>query len=817
MTHIIAFLGKCCSLGLLAVSLCCVTMSQVSVLTQHNDNSRTGQNTSETALNTSNVNVSSFGKLFTLTVDGYIYAQPLYLMNVTISGNSHNVVYVATEHNSVYAFDADDPSGTTLWHVNLGPSVPSDDICGGTSGCYTDLVPEIGITGTPVIDPQGGVLYVAVKNKDSDGSYHYSLHALNVSTGAEMFGGPAEISATNFTPLFQLNRPGLLLSGGNVYVAFGSEGDNPPWYGWVMAYNASTLAQLAVLNTSPSLISGGSIWDGGQGPVADSAGNVYVMTANGNFNANTGGSDYSTSFLKLDGSNLSVLDYFTPDNQAYLGSAVNDVDLGSGGPVLIPGTTLLLGGGKDGILRLVDSSNMGKFNSTFNADVQEWQALPGVAGIGLIMGAPVYWNSPTLGPVVYLWGAGQQMAAYSFNGQTFQTSPVSQGTIANTAGYTNMAPLAISSNGSTAGTGIVWGAASLSGDSGPGTVPGQLWAFDAGDLTNELWDSQQNSSRDGVGNFAKFDPPTVANGKVYLATFSNQLLVYGLLAALDFSITAAPSSQSVVEGSSASYILYVNPQPGFSGTVTVTCSGLPSGASCSPASVSVPSGSGQLSVPLAVTTTTSSVGGPFNFTIAGAFGALVQTTTAGLTVTAPTPSFALTATALSPVTITPGGSATSTVTIAPSGGFNSTVNLTCTVTPATAAVPPKCSLSSATVSGGSGTPTLTVSTVAATASVRPNRSGSMYYAMLLPLCGLTLLGAGFRSRSRKPLGWLLVCLMLSGLVWLAACGGGSSSGNGGGGGGGGGGAGTTAGNYTVTVTGTSGALTQTQTLAVTVQ
>jgi hypothetical protein len=338
-----------------------------------------------------------------------------------------------------------------------------------------------------------------------------------------------------------------------------------------------------------------------------------------------------------------------------------------------------------------------------------------------------------------------------------------------------------------------------------------LWAFDAGNLTNELWDSRQNSARDGVGNFAKFDTPTVANGKVYLATFSNQLLVYGLLAALDFSITAAPTSQSVVEGSSASYIVYVNPLPGFSGTITVTCSGLPTGASCSPASVSVPSGSGQLSVPLSVTTTTSSVGGPFNFTITGAFGALAQTTTAGLTVTAPTPSFALTATALSPVTITPGGSATSTVTIAPSGGFNSTVNLTCTIAPATAAVPPKCSLSSATVSGGSGTPTLTVSTVAATASVRPNRSGSMYYAMLLPLCGLTLLGAGFRSRSRKPLGWLLVCLMLSGLAWLAACGGGSSGGSGGGG------AGTTAGSYTVTVTGTSGALTQTQTLAVTVQ
>ena len=802
MTRVVAFLGKCCSLGLLAVTLCGVTVGQVSVLTQHNDNNRTGQNTSETILTTSNVNVSNFGKLFTLTVDGYIYAQPLYLMNVTISGSSHNVVYVATEHNSVYAFDADDPNGTTLWHVNLGPSVPSDAIC-GSPGCYTDLVPEIGITGTPVIDPQAGVLYVAVKNQDSDGSYHYRLHALNVSSGAEMFGGPAEISAANFAPLFQLNRPGLLLSGGNVYVAFGSEGDTTPWYGFVMAYDASTLAQVAFLNTSPSLISGGSIWGGGQGPVADNAGNVYVITANGDFNANTGGSDYSTSFLNwLDGSSLSVLDYFTPYNQSYLGNAVYDVDLGAGGPLLIPGTTLLLGGGKDGILRLVDSSNMGKFNSNFNANVQQWQAIS-----GRIMGGPVYWNSPSLGPLVYLWGPAQIMQAWSFNGQTFQTTPVSQSTIQNSAGYSNMAPLSISSNGSTAGTGIVWAATSLSGDANAGTVPGQLWAFDAGNLANELWDSQQNSSRDGVGNFGKYVPPTVANGKVYLATFSGQLLVYGLLDSLDFSmsaapssqsvvagssasyivyvnpqaefagtvivtcsglpsgascspasvfvpsgggqvsvpltvttttsnvggpfsftingtsgtlvetttasltvtatpldfsVTAAPSSQSVVAGSSASYIVYVNPQAGFTGTVTVTCSGLPSGASCSPASVVVQSGGGQVSVPLTVTTSTSNVGGPFSFTITGTSGTVVQTTTASLTVTAAAPSFALTAAPLAPATVTPGGSATSTVTITPSGGFNSTVKLTCAVTPVTA-VPPTCSLSSATVNGGSGT------------------------------------------------------------------------------------------------------------------
>jgi hypothetical protein len=779
-------------------------MSQVSVVTQHNDTSRTGQNNSETILTTSNVNLSNFGKLFALAVDGSIYAQPLYLPSMTINGSVHNVVYVATENNSVYAFDADDPSGTILWHVNLGPSVPSDDIC-GSPGCYTDLLGGIGITGTPVIDPQAGVLYAAAKNKDSDGSYHYRLHALNVSSGEEMFGGPAEISATNFTPLFQMNRPGLLLSGGKVYVAFGSVGDTPPWYGWVMAYDASTLAQVAVLNTSPAVAQGGSIWGGGQGPVADSAGNVYVITANGDFNANTGGSDYSTSFLKLDGSSLSVLDYFTPDNQAYLGSFDYDVDLGAGGPLLIPGTALLLGGGKDGFLRLVNSANMGKFNSGFNNDVQEWPAIS-----GLIMGAPVYWDSPTLGPVVYMWGAAEPLRAWSFNGQTFQTSPVTQSTVLNSTGYSNMAPLSISSNGSTAGTGIVWAAASRSGDANSSTVPGQLWAFDAGNLTNELWDSQQNSSRDSVSTFGKYVPPTVANGKVYVATFSGQLLVYGLLSSLEFSMSAAPSSQSVAAGASVSYTVYVNPQAGFTGTVAVTCSGLPSGASCSPASVSVPPGSGQVSAPLTVTTTSSTTSGSFSFTVTGTSGALVQTTTASLTVMAAAPSFELTATALTPATITPGDSATSTVTVAPSDGFNSTVTLGCAVTPATA-VPPRCSFSSATVTGGNGTPTLTVNTVEATISARPKPLNSLYYAMLLPLCGLTLLGARLRSRSRKPLNWVLFCLMLSSLLWLPACGGASTGSNSGGGGG------TTAGSYTVTVTGTAGALTQTQVLAVTVQ
>jgi len=790
-----------------------VAGAQVSVWTQHNDNNRTGQNNNEVLLNTSSVNVSNFGKLFAFPVDGFVYAQPLYLQNVTINGASHNVVFVATEHDSVYAFDADNSNGVTLWQVSLGASVPSDDIC-GSSGCYTDLVPEIGITGTPVIDTQNGVLYVVAKNKDSDGTYHFRLHALDIASGADMFGGPADISTANFSPLFEMNRPALLLSGGTLYIAFGSVGDTPPWYGFVMAYDPSSLAQLAVLNTSHSLTSGGSIWSGGQGPVVDSAGNIYVMTANGNFNASTGGSDYGTSFLKLNASTLSVLDYFTPDNQSFLGNFVNDVDLGAGGPLLIPGTTLLLGGGKDGLLRLVDSTNMGKFNANFNNDVQEWQAIS-----NRIMGGPVYYASPKLGPIVYLWGDSQTIQAWSFNGKTFQTSPVSTGTAVNPAGYSNMAPLSISSNQSASGSGIVWAATSLTGNANGSTVSGQLWAFAADDLTEELWDSQQNSARDALGNFAKFNPPTIANGKVYVSTFSDQVVVYGLLAPPpDFALSSSPSTQSVAVGSSASYIVYANPQGDFSGSVTFTCSGLPAGISCSPASLLVQAGGTQVSTPLTVVTSASTAVGTTNFTITATSGPLSHTANASLTVTATgaSPSFSLSAAQLNPSALTAGNTATSSITVTPSGGFNSTVNLSCTITPVTS-VAPQCNLNPATLTGGSGTPTLTITTVASTALERSKRP-TIYYALLLPVFGLAWFERIQRLRPRQMLSVLLVSLFALMLVWTVACGGGSSSSSGGNGGGGNNNnPGTTAGSYTVAVTGASGTMTQTKTLSFTVQ
>ena len=685
------------------------------------------------------------------------------------------------------------------WENDLGTPVPSDDIC-GSPGCYTDTIPVIGILATPVIDPVGGTIYVVANTKDTSGNYHFKLHALDLTTGAEKFAGPAEITANGFTQLTELCRPGLLLVNGTVYMGFGSVGDFSTWHGFVMAYNATTLQQLAVYNSTPQHndVGGAGIWQTGNGLVSDANGDIYAVTSNGNFDVNTGGQDYGSAYLKLSGSTLSVMDYFVPYNQASLNPESDNTDLGSGGPLLIPNTTLLVGGGKDAVLRVVDTTNMGKYNPVQNSNHQN---IIGATNPP-IFGSPVYWDSPNLGPLIYMWGQGDYAKAWSYDAATtlLSTTPVMETTFQGTAGWNDQAALSISANGNTAGTGILWGSMPLSGISNPGPVPGILYALDATSL-NTVWSSQLNATRDAVGNYAKFVPPTVVNGKVYLATFSGELVVYGLIAPPGFSVTAAPSSQSVAAGNSASYIAYVSPQAGFSGTVTMTCSGLPSGALCSPASVAVPLGSGQVSVPLTVTTTPSTAVGSVTFTITGTSGTLVQTTTASLIVTGATSSFALTATPLSPASILAGGSATSTVTITPSSGFNSTVTLSCAITPATS-VPPKCSLSSATVSSGGGTPTLTVSTVAPVgASLWPNRVGGMYYAMLLPLCGLTLLGA----RSRK----LLLCLMLSGLVWLTACSGSSSSGNSGGG--------TTAGSYSVTVTGTAGAVTQTQTLAVTVQ
>jgi hypothetical protein len=525
--------------------------AQVAVTTHHNDLNRSGANQNETILNTSNVSVGSFGKLFSRTVDGQIYAQPLYVPNVTIPGQGvHNVVYVCTENNSVYAFDADNafPSAK-LWQVNFGPTA---------NGVSQSIGPKVGITSTPVIDLASNTLYV-VSESTPGGTPIFQLHALDITDGNEKFNGPVNIqgsvpgtgAASNngileFDPSMHWQRPGLLLLNGNVYIAFATHGDDtPPFHGWIFAYKATTLQMMKLLCTTPNGSDGG-VWGGGQGLAADASGNIYVSTGNGTFDANSGGNDYGDSILKLGtASGLAILDYFSPSNESSLDG--HDADLGSSGPLLIPGTSLGVAGGKDGRLFLFSTSNLGQFQATDQV-IQEWQAtFNEITGAGGIFGSDkVYYNS-----TLYLWGRNDALKAFAFNGTTFNTTPVSKTTFTIPDGYSNEPAVSISAQGTAPGTAILWAAYSANGIADGTANPGILRAFDASDLTHELWNSNQDSGRDYSGSWAKWCPPTIVNGKVYLATFDNVLNVYGLLG-------SASGSEGSLSGAGNSSAIGVN-------------------------------------------------------------------------------------------------------------------------------------------------------------------------------------------------------------------------------------------------------------------
>jgi outer membrane protein assembly factor BamB len=372
--------------------------AQVSVLTQHNDNSRTGANMNEASLNTANVNVSAFGKLFSMPVDGFVFAQPLYLPNVNLPNTgAHNVLFVATAHDSVYAFDAD--TGAQLWQKSLGTAVPSSVI--GT----TNILIEVGIISTPVIDPSTHTLYVVAKTYENSVQI-FRLHALDIlQNGAEKLGGPIEIAAqyngsatpndggghVQFVAAQHNQRAALTLVNGVLYVAFASHEDKTPYHGWVLAYNTANLQQLATYNTTPNG-GEGAIWMSGQGLVADSNNNVYCLTGNSAQPTENSLGDYGESFLKLglSGNALSVLDYFKAHNYDSMNST--DLDLGSGGPVAIPGRAYIVGGGKQGLLYVVNTNDMGKLQPTSDRVVQEFQADNG------LWGSPVFWNNRLLQP-----------------------------------------------------------------------------------------------------------------------------------------------------------------------------------------------------------------------------------------------------------------------------------------------------------------------------------------------------------------------------------------------------------------------------------
>jgi hypothetical protein len=373
-------------------------------------------------------------------------------------------------------------------------------------------------------------------------------------TGGERSGSPVEITASvdgdgdgavngviTFDPLMQLNRVGLLLNSGAVYIAFGSHADLDPYHGWVIAYNAATLDQLAVYNTTPDG-GRGSIWQSGQGLVGSSDGSIYLVTANGTCDsASNCGRNLGESFIRLT-SLLTPTDWFTPSNRAFLDG--EDLDFGSGGPILIPGTNLLAAAGKDGILRVVDSANMGKFNLDADQDLQEFQATPYA-----FLGAPIYWNSPVNGPSIYMWGGGDNMKAFQLSGGRFEPAAVLQSAVQTPPGLSNTAPLSLSANGAQPATAIIWASCPVSGNANTGPAPGELCAFDASDLSVELWDSNMSPDRDAAGTFAKFCPPTIAGGKVYLATFSGQLNVYGLMPSCSVSLSQSQQAMLPTGGS----------------------------------------------------------------------------------------------------------------------------------------------------------------------------------------------------------------------------------------------------------------------------
>lgn len=497
----------------------------VPILTYHYDNSRAGANTNETMLSLANVNVNNFGRLFSYSVDGYVYAQAVVATNVSIPGKGvHNVLYIATEHDTVYAFDADNYVPTPYWTNSfINPAAGVVSVPGGDAN--GNIVPEAGITATPVIDPSSSTLYVEARTKETSGatvSYPHRLHALDLATGLERaaFNSPALITSTNYpgtgTPGFndvdgsghilwnglrEHCRPGLLLANGMIYLAYGSPGDHPPYYGWVFAYDAQTLAQKGVFNVTPNAGYGG-IWMTGNGIAADTNGYVYLNTGNGNYDANN---DYGDSYLKLNGTNgLQLADSFTPYNQASLNSG--DVDVSSAGLLLLPDSAgsaahphLLLGGSKANTLYLLDRDQMGGFNSA--NDSQIVQSLPNA--VGGMWSSPAYFNGR-----FYVIGNGDVIKAFSLTNAAMGTTPLARGPT--TFGYPGATPT-ISANGTR--DAIVWAIDSSAYGSGG---PAVLHAYNAANVAQELYNSSQNPVRDSAGPAVEFTLPSVANGKVYV-------------------------------------------------------------------------------------------------------------------------------------------------------------------------------------------------------------------------------------------------------------------------------------------------------------
>jgi len=502
------------------------------VLTYHNDNMRTGRNPHETSLTLKNVNSNTFGKLFVIPTDGLVDAQPLYVPNVGIPGNgTHNVLFVASENDTMYGFDAD--NGANLWQVTTlqaGETASDDRGCG-------QVRPEIGVTSTPVIDLTAGphgTIYLVAMSIDSSSNYHQRLHALDITTGAEEFGGPVDVAAQYpgtgdnsqggyviFDPKQYKERAGLLLLNHIVYTSWASHCDDRPYTGWIISYNETTLAQKSVLNVTPNG-SEGAIWAAGAGLAADSSGNIYFLDANGTFDTTLNGSgfpvdgDYGNAIMKLSTKKgqLAVSDYFNMYNT--VSESNQDEDLGSGGATVIPNFKdasgvlheLVVGAGKDANIYLADRTNMGKFNPNNNNQI--YQELTGVLA-GQVFSAPAFADRS-----VYYGAVGDSIKAFSFNASgLLNATPASE--TATQFAYPGATP---SISGSLANL-ILWATEN--------TSPAVLHAYSAKNLAVELYNSNQAArGRDQFGNGNKFITPTIANGKVYVGTM-NGVGVLGLL------------------------------------------------------------------------------------------------------------------------------------------------------------------------------------------------------------------------------------------------------------------------------------------------
>ncbi len=792
------------------------------VLTYHNDNARTGQNLNETILNLTNVSSNSFGRLLTISVDGKVDAQPLYASAVSIPGKgTHNVLFVATEHDSVYALDAD--TGTVLWQVSL---LQSGETTSDDRGC-PQVEPEIGVTSTPVIDRHVGlhsIIYLVAMSKDGAGDYFQRLHALDMRTGQEQFGGPVDIQAVFpgtgdnssggnvvFDAKQYKERAGVLLLNHVVYTAWTSHCDIRPYTGWLIGYDQGSLKQVNVLNIAPNG-SQASIWASGGGPAVDSAGNIYVLAANGTFdttldaNGFPSGGDYGNAFLKISTTNnkLSVADYFAMFN-AVAESSV-DEDLGSGGPLVLPDMTdasgrtrhLALGAGKDGVLYMVDRDNMGKFTPGNNNAI--YQAMPGALG-GSEFAVPAYFNNN-----IYYGAVGDSVRAFAFVAAKLLATPASQ--TSHIFPYPGATP-SISANGTS--NGIVWVTEN--------TDPAVLHAYDAEDLSRELYNSSQASgARDqfGVGN--KYITPTIANGKVYVGT-TNGVGVFGLLQSvtelspsnLAFGsevVSARSPAQPVMltnRGGSALTISSVATSGEF--TQTNTCgTSVGAGASCTISITFTPTQGGSRTGTLTVSD--SAPGSPHTVALSG---------------TGQDFSIGIAAGSSASATVTAGQSASYKLSITPVGGFNQAVALTCSGAPSEAT----CSVSPSSITPN-GSAASSVSVMVTTTApgmlimgmkVGPASSGQLYcLSVLLALTWSLVILARFTMgrRRRVLLGAAALALGLSVVfvMFVAACGGNAPNVRGGANN-----PGTAGGTYTLTVSGgvSLGSLNVTRNLSLTLQ